>query len=71
MISRFAHAGAYQIAEVYGWRGEKDLALTWLERSRVQRDGGFINVKIDPLLRNLRGDPRYAALLSRMHMPLD
>jgi len=24
-----------------------------------------------PLLRNLRGDPRYAALLVQMHMPLD
>ena len=71
MISRFAHAGAYQIAEVYGWRGEKDRALEWLERARVQRDAGFINVKTDPLLRNLRGDPRYAALLVQMHMPLD
>jgi len=71
MISRFAHAGAYQIAEVYGWRGEKDRAMEWLERARVQRDAGFINVKIDPLLRNLRGDPRYVALLVQMHMPLD
>jgi TolB-like protein/cytochrome c-type biogenesis protein CcmH/NrfG len=71
MISRFAHAGAYQIAEVYAWRGEKDRALEWLERARVQRDGGFVNVKIDPLLRNLHGDARYTALLGRMHMPLD
>jgi len=71
MISRFGHAGAYQIAQVYGWRGEKDRALEWLERARVQRDGGFVNVKIDPLLRDLRGDPRYTALLVRTHMPLD
>ena len=71
MISRFGHAGAYQIAQVYGWRGEKDRALEWLERARVQRDGGFVNVKIDPLLRGLRGDPRYTALLVRTHMPLD
>jgi len=56
---------------VYAWRGEKDRALEWLERARVQRDGGFVNVKIDPLLRNLHGDARYTALLGRMHMPLD
>jgi len=71
MIARFAHAGAYQIAEVYGWRGEKERALEWLERARVQRDAGFINVKIDPLLRSLHGDPRYTALLVQMRMPLD
>ena len=71
MISRYAHSGAYQIAEVYGWRGENDRALEWLERARVQRDGGFINLKIDPLLRGLRGDRRYRAMLAGMHLPLD
>src|SRR5258705_4977900 len=59
MIARFAHAGAYQIAEVYGWRGEKERALEWLERARGQRGAGVIHVEIDPLLRSLDVEPRF------------
>jgi hypothetical protein len=28
-------------------------------------------IKYDPFLRNLRGDPRYSALLKKMNLPLD
>jgi hypothetical protein len=28
-------------------------------------------VKLDPLLRRIRGDPRYPALLMRMNLPQD
>ena len=71
LITRFGHSGAYQIAQVYAWRGENDRAFEWLERARLQRDGGLINVKVDPLLRKLRGDPRYAAMLRRVNLPAE
>ena len=61
--------GAYQIAEVYAWRGEKDQAFAWLARAYAQRDGGLPYVKADALLTSLRGDPRYAALLRKMKLP--
>ena len=56
---------------MYAWRGEKDGAIEWLERARVQRDGGLILLKVDPLLRNLHGDPRYVALLKKIGLPVD
>jgi len=71
LIARFPHTGAYQIAQVYAWRGERDRAFEWLERARVQRDGGLVNVKVDLLLRKLRGDPRHAAMLRRLNLPVD
>ena len=71
MIARHGHGAAYQIAEVYAWRNETDRALEWLERAHAQRDGGLVLLKFDPLLRNLRGDPRYKALLKKMNLPLD
>jgi serine/threonine-protein kinase len=71
LIARFSHTGAYQIAQVYAWRGERDRAFEWLERARVQRDGGLVNVKVDLLLRKLRGDPRHAAMLRRLNLPVD
>jgi len=71
MIARFGYNGAYQIAEVHAWRGEKDRAIEWLERARAQRDGGLVLLKTDLLLRKLHGDPRYAALLNKIHLPVD
>jgi serine/threonine-protein kinase len=56
----------YQIAEVYAWLGETDLAFRWLERAWEARDPGMTDLKVDPLLEPLKGDPRYGELLSRM-----
>jgi hypothetical protein len=42
-----------------------------LDRAYVQRDAGLRAVKFSPLLRGLRGDPRYAAMLAKMNLPPD
>jgi len=68
MIAKSAQGWAYQIAQVFAWRGEKDPAFEWLERGYRQRDGGLASVKADPLLESLHGDPRFAALLEKMNL---
>ena len=70
LIEKDQQIGAYQIAEVYAFRGEVDKAFEWLERAYAQRDGGLSYVKADPLLDNVRADPRYTALLKKMRLPL-
>jgi TolB-like protein len=59
---------AYQIAEAYAFRGEKDMAFTWLDRAYLQRDPGVTNLIVDPLIENLRDDPRYAAMLRKLKL---
>ncbi len=61
----------YQVAEAYAWAGERDRAFEWLERAALRRDAGLPYVKYDPLLRDLRGDPRYPAFLQRVNLPVD
>ena len=56
-------AAAFQIAEVYAYRDEKDHAFEWLERARRQRDAGLAALRADPLLTNLHDDPRWDAVL--------
>jgi TolB-like protein/cytochrome c-type biogenesis protein CcmH/NrfG len=68
IIAMDAIHGAYQIAQVYAWFGEKDQAFQWLNRAYLQHDGGLTLVKVDPLLRALRSDPRYHALLSKLKL---
>jgi len=60
---------AYQIAEVYAVRGEKDKAFEWLQISFDNHDTGSLSLLIDPLLRGLRDDPRYKDLLAKLGLP--
>jgi len=71
LLAKYASTSPSSIAEVYAWRGEKDLAFEWLERAYVLRDGGLGGMKVDPFLRNLRSDPRFASLLKKMNLPPD
>jgi tetratricopeptide (TPR) repeat protein len=71
MIRIGAQDAAFQIAEIYGYRGEVDQAFQWLERAYVQRDGGLVEIKGDPLFRNLHNDPRWPAFLKKMKLPID
>ena len=69
MIARDRNLLAYQIAEVYAWRGETDKAFEWLQISFDNRDTGTLSLLIDPLMRSLRGDPRYKNLLAKLGLP--
>jgi hypothetical protein len=61
---------AYQIAEVYAWRGETDEAFEWLQIAFDQHDTGILSLLIDPLMRGLRHDARYRDLLTKIGLPL-
>jgi tetratricopeptide (TPR) repeat protein len=65
-----AHAAdmAYQVGDVYAWRGDKDEAFEWLERAYRQRDSGLNGIVYDPLLAGLKDDPRYGKLLKELEL---
>jgi serine/threonine protein kinase/Flp pilus assembly protein TadD len=69
-INKYHDVMAFQIAEIYGYRGEADKAFEWLERAYKQRDPGFMLFKDDPLLKNIVHDPRYTAFLKKLNLPL-
>ena len=61
--------GSYQVAQIYAWRGEADRAFEWLGYAVEERDPGLTYLKRDPVMRALRGDPRYAALVRKLNLP--
>ena len=71
LIKIASETGAYQIAEVYGYRNDKDRAFEWLERARRQRDAGLSALRPDTLLPNLHDDPRWNAFLRTMGLADD
>jgi hypothetical protein len=54
---------------VYARRNRSDRAFEWLDRAYVNRDGDVIGTRFDPLLKNLRNDPRFAAFLKKARLP--
>jgi len=71
LIARDGSKAAYDIAEVHAWCGDRDRAFEWLERAYDQHDLSLSYVKADPLLRNLRDDPRFKVFLKKMKLPVD
>ena len=69
LIANGRNSLAYQIAEVYAVRGEKDKAFEWLQISFDNHDTGTLSLLIDPLLRGLRNDPRYKNLVAKLGLP--
>ena len=70
LIAKDRNFLAYQIAEVYAWRGEKDKAFEWLQISLNDHDTGTLSLLIDPLMRGLRHDARYDGLLAKIGLPV-
>jgi TolB-like protein/tetratricopeptide (TPR) repeat protein len=71
LIAKVSETGAYQIAEVYAYRNDKDHAFEWLERARRQRDAGLPTLRADTLLPNLHDDPRWDGFLRTMGLADD
>ncbi len=69
LITKYYAGGAYQVAQVYAFRNQSDEAFEWLDRAYAQRDSGVIGTKVDPLLKSLHGDPRFAAFLKKLNLP--
>ncbi len=69
LIAKYSKRGAYQVAQVYAFRNQSDEAFVWLDRAYVLRDGGLNETKVDPLLKSLHNDPRYAAFLKKLNLP--
>jgi Flp pilus assembly protein TadD len=66
---KWGNGMAWNIACFYGFRNDSDQAFLWLERAYRQHDGGMNELKVQPMLRGLRHDPRYKALLREMNLP--
>jgi TolB-like protein/Flp pilus assembly protein TadD len=58
---------AFGLAIIHLRLGQKQPAIDWLERSYLDKEIGAIgNIKVNPMLDPLRGDPRFEALVAKI-----
>ena len=60
---------AVWIAGVYACLNEKDAAFEWLEKAFQEHALFLVYFKVHPIFENLRGDPRFDALVKRIGIP--
>jgi len=69
LITKYQASNPYQIAEIYAFRNQSDEAFEWLDRAYAKHDDNLIFTKVEPLLKSLHNDPRFAALLKKLNLP--
>jgi tetratricopeptide (TPR) repeat protein len=56
-------ASAYHVASIYARLGKADEAFHWLREAVTTRSTYLLFVNVDPVVRPLKGDPRFASIL--------
>jgi TolB-like protein/Tfp pilus assembly protein PilF len=69
LTAKYQAVEAYNIATIYAFRNESDKAFEWLGRAYAQHNTGLVETKVDPLLKSLHNDSRYADLLRKLGLP--
>jgi eukaryotic-like serine/threonine-protein kinase len=65
-LSKQGYALSVDIAGVYAGLGDKDKAFEWLSKGYDEQNSNLGYLKIDFVWNNLRSDPRYTALLTKI-----
>ncbi|MEO7053188.1 MAG: tetratricopeptide repeat protein [Rhodanobacter sp.] len=68
-IAAHANDAPYPIAQAFAWFGDSDQAFAWLAKAIRARTAGIGDINRDPLLRDLRRDPRFAVDLQQIGLP--
>jgi len=68
-LSKHQYVTAHSLALIHAGLKEVDEAFRWLDKAFQERSALLAWAKVDPRLDNLRPDPRFAELLSRMNFP--
>jgi TolB-like protein/Flp pilus assembly protein TadD len=65
-IEQYRESGIYDIAMIYAHTGKVDEAFEWLEKAMAAGDTGINCMRFEPLLKNLREDGRWGAMLKKV-----
>lgn len=63
LIGKYEKDAAYNIAYVFAFRGDSDLAFQWLEKAVLYSDPGLAEIANEPLFDNIREDTRWLPFL--------
>jgi TolB-like protein/Tfp pilus assembly protein PilF len=69
MVKSRADRHAFQIAQIFAYRGQSDEAFKWLDSAYEQKDPNLEALENRGILKDIKNDPRYKAFLKKMNLP--
>lgn len=60
------YVSPYTVAAIYVGLQDRERAFEWLERAIAERDIWLMNLRVDPVFKELRADRRFKAILLRL-----
>jgi serine/threonine protein kinase/tetratricopeptide (TPR) repeat protein len=67
-LSKQRYVDPFFFVVIYNYRGEKDRAFAYLEKSYAEKSYWMTSIKVHPVLDALRSDPRFARMLKKMKL---
>jgi len=68
-LSKKRYVPPFDMATLYLGLGDKEQALTWLEKAYDERSWWMAWINVDPALDTLRSEPRFQAIVRKMNFP--
>jgi tetratricopeptide (TPR) repeat protein len=65
----YSDGASTQFAEIYAQLGDREAALSALERAYEVKDAGLTTMLVDPWLDPLRNEPRFQAIVRKLDFP--
>ena len=59
----------FRLATLHARVGEREQALSWLEKAFAERYDRMIYLSVDPVFEGFRADPKFADLVRRVGIP--
>ena len=66
LIEKYEKGAPYNIAYIFAYRNEVDLAFEWLDKAEKYKDTGLTDIINEHLFSNLHEDPRWLPFLERI-----
>ncbi|MBU8892904.1 MAG: caspase family protein [Bacteroidales bacterium] len=70
LVERSSFVSAQHMATLYGYAGNTDKMLIWLEKMYIRGDPDLPYIGVMPLFRPYQDEPRYIEIVQRMNLPL-
>jgi tetratricopeptide (TPR) repeat protein len=71
LIEKYSEDMAFNIAYVFAYRNEADLAFEWLQKAIDYQDPGLRDIVTEPMFSNILMDPRWSAIIKEIGMSPD
>ncbi|MBA3601726.1 MAG: hypothetical protein H0W45_10960, partial [Acidobacteria bacterium] len=67
-LSRQQYTDPFFLVVIYGYRGDKDNAFAYMEKSYAEKSYWMTSIKVHPVVDSLRSDARFAEMLQKMNL---